>query len=340
MWGREMNRFFNLKTESIQKALRLSAALFLVISSGVSFMPVCAENEDEGTGDATVYGEHEIDPFTGEAVYEYSTATTDVTVASNVTYQPDSNAFQYLFGGNSDMVVRSTVADGMYTNAAVTIECSSTLSVQLYRNGHTDSQDLSNITLPGSYVLTVSRGSGQDMYTLSFRIIDVYTNAQGFEAPEGFNILTVKKDQKKQTFKNNYVSMDEEGIYIVSYVCQASNVVYSFQATVDHTAPVLKLEAVNENGIATSEVDLSDCEEDAVMYIDQDGDRISSCDVLKVPGYYEITVQDPAGNTSHYAFTIRMYFTHSLWVVVIILIGSLAGLGAYVFLSRRNLRVR
>lgn len=328
-----MQRFFNGKKGYLRKTLCLGAVAFLV--SAVP-MKIYAEPGQ----DTTTYGETEIDPFTGEPVNSGTTVNYEVSISQDVSYEPASAAFTYQFGTTEDYVLRSTVADGMYVNADAVIEAGKGLSVKLYRNGHEDSQQLNNITLPGSYVLMISPSTGGDTHTMSFRIIDEYTNAQGFNAPDGFVITSVKKDQKRETGITDYISLSDEGTYSVSYMCEASKLVYTFHATVDHTAPTLALEAVDEEGYAYGEVDLSDLEEGAVMYIDQDGKRISPVKVLRVPGRYEISVQDPAGNTSHYSFTIRMYFTHGLWVVLFILLAALTGLGIYVYMARKNLQVR
>ncbi len=76
------------------------------------------------------------------------------------------------------------------------------------------------------------------------------------------------------------------------------------------------------------------------MTLTQDGKEIDFRSRVTSAGNYTVTVKDAAGNSNAYSFTIGLYFTLNHFTVFIILAAVLLALAAYMWVSRRRLRIR
>jgi hypothetical protein len=133
--------------------------------------------------------------------------------------------------------------------------------------------------------------------------------------------------------------MNEDGFYRVQYECARNGMSYTLQTTVDHTPPTLALENV-VNGLARGPVDISDLEEGCKIGITLNGGDMSYRNELTLSGDYEIILQDPAGNLTNYAFSILVYFDVNSLVFFGLVVLLIAGTGVYLYMERKNMRVR
>jgi len=344
-WRRGTQLFFH-KTEYRVGALLAALVVILAVpaleagaSSSTIFAPV---NEED-----IVHNEQEIDPDdyyeegdeTGETKEEKG-FDIQVYFTSGVTYNQDRELFTETFGNSGKGTVTSNVVNGMYTNKPVELSLSSDLTGILYRNGVETDQNFQDITLDGNYVLRLSDVNGNDLGSFCFRITEKYTNTSAYKIPQGFSVFEVIRDGQVVETSSDRVSMDEEGEYLITIRNSEYNLLYSYNAIVDHTAPTLALADLNENNTAKSSVDISDLEPGVTMVITREGELISNRQVLTVPGLYQIKLTDPAGNITMYQFIIYMYLTVSGTLALVILGSLYLGLMIYLIISRKNIRVR
>lgn len=238
--------------------------------------------------------------------------------------------------------VHATVADGMVTTDAVIIAMDDGVNATLYRNGNpVESADLNTIEQTGQYSLNVSGNGSQNVRLFSFTIVGEATGLlTGYAMPDGFVIDEATCSGSAAERSASYVSMTQEGEYVVNYRCPSAKLSYTLRVTVDHTAPTLALAAV-QNGIARGPVSLADAEEGASLYITLNGQRyVPSGKELTRSGSYQLQITDAAGNTSSYQFSIAVYFDGNSFVFLGILLAVLAALGVYLLRARKHLRVR
>jgi len=339
-WRRGISSFF-LKTEYRTAALllafvlTLSAASYPVSAVGTVITPISDEeivhNEEEVTDEDFEDEESESESGGFDAY---------VTISDTVQYYPSREVYIKSFGSAADATVTSNVTSGMFTNEPVSLTLGSNIKGVLYRNGQEDDQNLLEITLPGNYVMRMADLNGNDLGSFTFRITDKYTNTSVYAIPEGFYVYEVLRGGKHMDTASDRVSLDKEGEYLITIRNDRIDKYYVYEAIVDHTAPVLALKELNENNAAKSQVDISDLEPGVDMVITCDGKPISTRNTLTMPGRYQIVLTDPAGNVTIYQFVIYLYLTVSGTLVLVILGGLYLGLMVYLFISRKNLRVR
>ena len=102
---------------------------------------------------------------------------------------------------------------------------------------------------------------------------------------------------------------------------------------------LLALEAV-ENGRARGPVSLEDLEEGAYISVYYNDKQIPYQQVLEDSGDYHVLIMDQAGNLSEYYFTILIYFDLNSLVFMAMVVGVLAAVGVYLWLSRKRLKIR
>jgi hypothetical protein len=166
--------------------------------------------------------------------------------------------------------------------------------------------------------------------------------------PAGFAItgvdLTVEDENGemvagKPQWDRNKVSMSEDGVYRVQYECARNGLSYTLQTEIDHTPPTLALENV-VNGLARGPVDISDLEEGCKIGISLNGGSMSYREELTLSGDYVIVLQDEAGNLTHYEFSILVYLDANSWIFFALVVLAVAGIGVYLYLERKRMRVR
>lgn len=294
----------------------------------------------------SVTGEsYEVDSMTGipYGVDGVDSRNMNPYIKDGCYYDMTLERYVYAVGTNSEAVV-ANIADGMITSMPVGITVDSAYTYVIYRNGKEvgEEYDISNLQTPGAYVLEVN--DGIDTITpIKFRIVGEYTNIDLYEMPQGFMITSVTRDSGEVNTKSSEVSLEEEGSYVIDYRCMRTKQDYRLSVKVDHTAPVLALEALNEKNEAHGPVDISDIEveEDFGIRILFEGEEeVPYQRVLTNAGSYEITVADAAGNLNTYAFEIRMYLNISSIAFILLLLASIAGIVAYLIISKKKLKVR
>lgn len=264
-----------------------------------------------------------------------------VFVSDSVDYERSSGMFVYTLASGVGREVRANVADGMVVSGVVRIVPDDGVSVVLYRNGSPVTDvNIEEIQRAGEYVVMDASGSGSDARIFAFTLVGETSGiVRRYNMPSGFQITSATLNGEPVSFSRSYVDFEQEGEYEIGYSCIRTGVTYDLLLETDFTAPTLALEAVVD-GIAKGPVDLSDLEDGAGIVITRDGEILGYRQVLTESGNYEIKVVDPAGNISEYQFTIRVYFDSNSLMFFLIILVSIGATGAYVFLSKKRLRVR
>ena len=279
-----------------------------------------------------------VDSFTGNPVgaAEGELGGDRVSVNDYTGYNRERHMF---FAPKCSQELLSSVADDMIVTDPVTLLVPEGVTVLLYRDGNQVSEDLTNITAPGSYVLMENNAASTEL--MRFTIVQPVTGKlHTFEVPEGFSITSAKCEGNPVKYGKRTVSMEQEGLYIVEYSCPVTETRYSFTVGIDHTPPTLALPGVDEKGQAHGPVDISDLEEGAKIGVWLNQNEITPPKVLTQRGGYHIILADEAGNRSEYQFYIRFYFRSGEMFLILAILAVVVGAGAYMIITRRRLRVR
>jgi len=316
-------------------------ALCVSISSTVVFASAVTENEPEDI----YHNEEEIDDKTGDVKTEEDNTQkgyqASVSMGEDTVYDAVKELFKYYYSDLNTDVIVSNVANGMYTNSSVQLEIGSSLNATLYRNGVTAKNiDMKNITKPGNYVLRIYSQNNEDLGSFSFRITDQYTNTSRYKIPEGFSITEAICNGMSQYGSTDTVLMEDEGFYSITIENDYTKLQYHYEATVDHTAPSLKLEAVNEQLTAKSAVDISDVEEGATLLVYWNDELIDTPQQLTTPGRYQLVLTDAAGNITTYQFVLYMYFTFTSTMIILFVAAVVIALVVYIIVNKKRTRVR
>lgn len=317
----------------MKKPAALLLALMLCVTVGVSASAYTVDTE-------------ELDPYTGEALSNYSENGNEggysrVVVNATTQYDRDKKMFAYENAAVSPGSFYSTVADGMYVTEPVEIQIPNGVVPTLFLDGNElEEVNYSHIEEPGAYVLQATGTSSQSEQIFTFTILKKTTGKlETFTVPEGFTITDARLDGALTSHTSSSVDMTEEGGYAVHYRCNEADTLYELETEVDHTPPTLALKAV-KNNVAKGPVDISDMEPGVTATIKLGNRTISAKDTLTQSGNYRITLTDPAGNKTNYSFRIMMYFNMSSIGFILLLAAAITALILYLVISRKKLRVR
>lgn len=284
-----------------------------------------------------------LDSVTGEAAGETTdedgvSKSAKVQVSEDVIFDREQNAYVYTVGGQQ---IVSSVVDGMVVQGSVSIVPDAGLSVTLYRGGETlTGEDLTNITKTGEYVLEAAAG-GQSTRVLAFSLVgEAVGSITEYAMPSGFVVTTVTRDGEAVSRDRSAVDLSGEGKYHIEYSCARAGISYSLDITVDHTAPELLVEGVDEDGKARGPVTLTVSEENLSGYIEHNDSQGSFKNELTESGDYHVHLEDEAGNSTDEYFTILIYFNGSSYAFIAVVLAVLAATVAYMVLARKRLRVR
>lgn len=275
--------------------------------------------------------------FYDDGTGESSVANTRITISDTCSY--DSSKRLYYYSTNLGYITSDTF-DGMMTTGSVKILAPEELTVTLFCDGQAVETDLTDIKEPGRYSLRYSDNNGMDATVLSFTIVAPVTCSAGaYTLPAGFAVDTLTKDGEQIPAPAAYVPFEEDGIYRVEYHCTATGIRYTLNITVDTVPPEITLSGL-KNGSAWGPVTVSDIEKNGTVLVFRDGQAEDFTEKLTKSGRYELVAVDEAGNKTSYSFTIMIYLNAGSFIFFLVLVLIAAGVGAYIILSRKKLRIR
>ena len=289
--------------------------------------------------------EGELDPVSGQPITVSKGQTVAlagrVRLSETMEYDVDTSSFVFT-SARYATEVSANVADGMITREPVVILVPEGVSSFLYMDGNQVEQpDYNNISEPGAYVFRLGGGTETDDL-FSFTIVSETTGAVSYyDLPEGFQVSSVNLDGTDVTDARTRVNLLEEGEYQIVYDCTKANLSYSLILNIDHTAPELVFEGVDERGIARGPVTFSGLGKGESVTATRDGREFNlRGDTLTGTGEYELTATDQAGNTSIYEVTILLYLNAQSVVFLALFVAVVAAVIIYLEYQRRRMRVR
>ena len=324
---------------------------FIIVLIGFIFLftplsiHAASESAPEGkVGAAFGTSDDEDSDITVISSYESTGSTNTITVSDTVVsignsayYDTERKLFMY---DTEIGTVECSVCDGMIVTDDVTVSSSNNSALIIYKDGERLSQsDTGLFEESGYYVVQYSDNDGVTQSILSFTIIPKLTGMiDEYDLPASFRATKITFNDTEITLTSD-IDLKKEGEYHIVYELRQTQATYTLDVTIDHTAPTLLLEAVN-NGVAKGPVDISDLESGATIEILLDGKNYSYRDELTESGNYVITVSDAAGNENTYSFTIEVYLDNSAFAVIFIIVALIVGIVVYMVLERKRLRVR
>ena len=194
----------------------------------------------------------------------------------------------------------------------------------------------SAINQVGDYTLVLTDALG-NKEVITFRIIQpkVQEFTHNFDDIEGFGGVLVNGEDKRLNYGT--LELFDDGVYEVGVI--VSGKTYTFNVTVDGTAPTLKLNGVENGGITKDGVKLTNVSETAELKVFKDGKEIKYKlgDEITEVGKYKATVTDECGNQTTYEFEIEKSVNG--WLIAFIIIGVLvlAGGVTVVILKKKQI---
>lgn len=247
----------------------------------------------------------------------------------------------------------SSVPNGMITGEPVEFHPPvNGLSVVHIGDGEPAMQEQERFTKPGSYqiqMLCYSPLSGNEadskVYeaSFSFTILEEEESHLGVvQAPEGFIISDVRRNgQKQQADGERWVFLEGDGIFEIDYVDEKTGAGrFKTRLVRDTVAPFLNFSQDMEDGRAEAPLSFQPSEPDCVVTIRYNGvSGYASVNTLTVPGTYELSVADKAGNSRSYLVHLGQVYKLFDKRVVIIAVIFLAGVAVWMAALRRSMRV-
>lgn len=289
--------------------------------------------------------EGEVNIFTGEPIgsEDGTEEKHDVKLSDDGVYDYEQNTYTYFVPGDEKMSVTSSVPNKMITTDSVSLSVEGGVTALVYRDGEMlEEVDLSDIEDPGNYAVVAS-GAESEYQILAFTIIPEKTGMiSSYQLPEGFEVTEVTIDDKEQKISNkSMVKMKDDGTYVIYYRCRTTGMEYGLKVEIDHTPPSVEIEGL-KNGKARSAVTVTGMDDDDSYWLEKDGEeyKLPKDGVLKMPGKYELSVTDDAGNTVEEKFEIQFYLDRQGIIFGAIALAVIVGGIVFMIYSRKKLRVR
>ena len=288
-----------------------------------------------------------LDPETGEPLDASGERTGGerVLVAGSMYYDWKTHDFAYPVGDTLSEV-HANAADGMVLTSPVTLSVNGEAVLTVYKDGREYDGDAGRVDQVGSYSVFAQSG-GQSRRILGFTLVGSSTNAlHTFTVPDGFYIRETTRDGEPMYADRYSVVMETEGAYAVEYECNATDLVYRLETTIDRTPTYLAFDGrIDGEGRVRSALRFTGMEANDRVYLSRSGENVDvtvdqdGVGIIRDPGTYKLTVVDPAGNPTEYEFIILQYYNLQSWVFFLLVFLSLAAVGVYVFVKRKQLKV-
>ncbi len=247
----------------------------------------------------------------------------------------------------------SSVPNGMITGEPVEFyPPDNGLSVVRIGDGEPAMQEQGRFTKPGSYQIQMlcfsplsDSQADSKAYEVSFffTILEEEESHLGVvQAPEGFIISDVRRNGKKQQEDGGrWVFLEGDGIFEIDYADEKTGAKkFETRLVRDTVAPFLNFSQNMEDGRAEAPLSFQPSEPDCVVMVRYNGiSGYASVNTLTVPGIYELSVADKAGNSRSYLVRLEQVYKLFDKRAVIIAVIFLAGVAVWMAGLRRSMRV-
>ena len=290
-----------------------------------------------------------LDPVTGLPLTESSDLVSEegsrTIVQDGVYYDWDLHCFVYPVAGTLGEIY-TEACEGMVLSEPVSVSATDDVSFAVFCDGQEVTGDLANLNTPGSYVVSLKQGDGTKRM-FGFMLVGSRTNAiHTLNAPNGFYISDVVKDEETVYTDRYSLDMELEGDYEVNYTCKATDITYTISTVIDRTAPTLTFKGkMDENNRMRSALLFEGLQQGDTIYLLRNGDQVQptlngdGTGGIYDSGNYIMRVYDLAGNMTEYTFTILMYFNASSLVFFALVLAVIIAVIVYVVSQRRRLKI-
>jgi len=281
---------------------------------------------------------------------DYSVETFQGEIIENPRMQmkmSEDGRFRYILPNGE--FYEATIPNGMITSNPVRFYPSSEVAAVITKDGESTSIFNSwDFTEPGNYQVKMLFYKLDSEHAEDIQIYEVYhhftivgrkvNHLGAVPAPEGFEIVDVKKDGIQQPVENSKcVFLEGDGIFEIRYRDIATGSMYvSTLFERDTVAPFLTFSTDITKGPVKGPVKFykSDVGDQVYLYYNGNSSRITG-DSLTSAGIYTLEVSDEVGNSRVYGLeikqTYRMFETKTIILAFIFLLGAGA---RFLFLSR------
>ena len=247
----------------------------------------------------------------------------------------------------------ATIPNGMLTSNPVRFYMSSEVAAVITKDGESTSIFNSwNFTEPGNYrvkMLFYSLGSEHYEDICVYEVYHYFTilgnkvnHIGAVPAPEGFEIVGMKKDGVQQPVKDSTcVFLEGDGIFEILYRDIGTGSMYA--STVferDTVAPFLEFSTDITNGPVKGPVEFykSDVGDQVYLYYNGNASLITE-NRLTSAGKYTLKVSDEVGNSRMYGLEIKQTYRMFETKTIILALIFLLGVGARFLLLSRDMKV-
>lgn len=279
-----------------------------------------------------------LDSYTGNPIDGQSAQQSMIAGRS---WYDNATGYHVFAVGQETGSLQSSVPDGIVTTDGVHLASVGANGLTLYRNGEAvPEEEWSNLTEVGQYV--VNRVSNSvTTRVMGFTIVSDYTGMlYNYELPTDCATTRLVLDGEPQAIGHSSIDFSREGKYTIAYVCNTTGEEYTLDVTIDHTPPELIFEGLDENNVATGPVTVTPTEEGCSVGAMRNDEPYTYRETFTEAGHYVVQVWDRAGNSTAYAFTIKMYMNISAGGFLLIVLLSLGILIGYLVRCRTKMRVR
>jgi len=276
-------------------------------------------------------------PITGES--EESSGQL-VQIGNGVSYDRYSRRYIYPVGNSR---ILCSVADGMIVTDGVVLSKDGEMNISVFKDGESMSEIPSEITEVGDYVVVTGSGSTQNQL-LTFQIVNSVTGRlKQYILPTGFVLQNVRRDGESPSHGSGSVKFDQEGDYVVDYICNANSAEYTLKVRIDHTPPQISFAGLDEDNEARGPVTITGLKEGDSISIIFDGEesvKLDDDNQVSETGRYHVVVTDVAGNSIEKDFEILLYLNFNATMFIVAFLLVIIGICTALLISRKKLRVR
>ena len=260
----------------------------------------------------------------------------------------DAIVAQYSYGQKAPSGILSGVENGGYTNGTVTFRWDDEAVVSVTKDGEiVEYRSRSDLRADGHYVITMENLDGvKTIYSFTIDRQAPIIKLNGVEEGKTTNNdVSLTHTDKAELYKDGelvgeYISdtpITDDGEYKIVVTDLSGNVTKT-TFTIDKTPPALTLKGVENGGVTTGSVTLSDIDKKATVKVYLDGEEIdfSIDEELKAVGTYKIIVSDEYGNTDEYTFTIEQGSNVGIFILLGVIVLMAIGGGVFVLIKKKN----
>lgn len=261
---------------------------------------------------------------------------------SSQEYNLDSKLYINRFSVSD--YITTNVPNGAVVNDDVTVNIvGESVKAKAYKDDESiDITENMTLTEHGDYRFDLEYFDGTKKTVTFYIVKHAVNNLRIINAPSGFVITDVTKDQRRTKSWMTYYKMASDAKYEFSFQnTQNSQLLYSVSIQLDTKNPDFSIEGMKDNNSAPKPAEVVDLSGDIVRYeIYKDGKPYEfSGGELKESGWYNITAYDSAENQT--VKNVKIYYQMKAGSIVAITAAVLiaAGCAGWVVYTRKNVSV-